>query len=323
MRISVTDPVSQAIERTRTILFQPFQIEKWFTLGFCAFLANLAGGGNFNFGGGGSGGGGGGGGGHQGAEDDEPGPGELFGEAMEWIGEHLVEVIVGGICVFVVIVSLGMLLSWLSSRGKFMFLDGVAHNRGAVRQPWHEFRAEGNSLFWFQFFFPMAVMLFVVAILAACGLIALPDIQAEQFGTMAILAIVLGILFFLTTILVAGCIQLFLTQFVVPIMYVRRIGVMAAWSEFGRTIVTDHKGTLFLYLLFQIVLSVSIGILSVLAMCCTCCLVLIPYLGTVILLPLLVFERSYSVYFLQQFGPEWRIMRDDPATQADVIDAPR
>ncbi len=45
MNISVTDPIGRAIERTKRILFRPFQWRKWFVLGFCAFLAQLGEGG--------------------------------------------------------------------------------------------------------------------------------------------------------------------------------------------------------------------------------------------------------------------------------------
>ena len=52
-QISVTTPISQAIERVRQILFNPFDLGKWFVIGFCAWLAGLGesgggGGGNFN-----------------------------------------------------------------------------------------------------------------------------------------------------------------------------------------------------------------------------------------------------------------------------------
>ncbi|MGB7157603.1 MAG: hypothetical protein WBD40_06030, partial [Tepidisphaeraceae bacterium] len=61
MDISVSDPMSQAMNRTGRMLFKPFSIGKWFTIGFAAFLSMLAegGGGNFPTGGGGGGGGGG------------------------------------------------------------------------------------------------------------------------------------------------------------------------------------------------------------------------------------------------------------------------
>ena len=50
--ISVTEPVSPALERVKTMLFKPFDLGKWFTIGFCAWLAALGEGGgsgmNFN-----------------------------------------------------------------------------------------------------------------------------------------------------------------------------------------------------------------------------------------------------------------------------------
>ncbi len=41
MKISVTDPISPAIERTKFVLFRPFDIGKWFKLGFCAVLVSF------------------------------------------------------------------------------------------------------------------------------------------------------------------------------------------------------------------------------------------------------------------------------------------
>ena len=40
-RISVIDPIMPAIERVKTMLFKPFDLAKWFAVGFCAWLANL------------------------------------------------------------------------------------------------------------------------------------------------------------------------------------------------------------------------------------------------------------------------------------------
>ena len=34
--ISVIEPVSEAIEKTKIILFRPFDAEKWLVIGFCA-----------------------------------------------------------------------------------------------------------------------------------------------------------------------------------------------------------------------------------------------------------------------------------------------
>ena len=34
---------------------------------------------------------------------------------------------------------------------------------------------------------------------------------------------------------------------------------------------------------------------------------MVPYLGTVLLLPVLVFQRAYSLHFLAQFGPAYDV----------------
>ena len=51
--LSVTAPFGEALTRVGAVLFQPFDIGKWFIIGFCAWLAYLGeragfhGGGNF------------------------------------------------------------------------------------------------------------------------------------------------------------------------------------------------------------------------------------------------------------------------------------
>ena len=39
--ISVTEPINLALARVRRLLFTPFDPGKWFTIGFCAWLAGL------------------------------------------------------------------------------------------------------------------------------------------------------------------------------------------------------------------------------------------------------------------------------------------
>ena len=76
-----------------------------------------------------------------------------------------------------------------------------------------------------------------------------------------------------------------------------------------------------LYILFQIVLGMAIGVIVFGAVVITCCcalfLLAIPYLGTVLLLPVLVFKRSYSLYFLRQFGPDYDVF--PPASPAPLV----
>jgi len=48
-RIEIFRPFGEAFELTTKILFQPFDLKKWLVIGFAAWLANLGGGGSFNY----------------------------------------------------------------------------------------------------------------------------------------------------------------------------------------------------------------------------------------------------------------------------------
>jgi hypothetical protein len=153
------------------------------------------------------------------------------------------------------------------------------------------------------------------------------------FGTFLFLPLLAGILFViarmlyreqadgggialaigLTLILVAltlcfGLIHKFTTDFVVPIMFLRRTNCTTAWTEF-LALLGDNIGRFTLYVLFQIVLGIAIAMLVLAAVLVTCCiagcLIALPYIGTVLLLPVLVFKRSYSIYYLAQYGPTY------------------
>ena len=39
--INVIEPISPALARVKRMLFQPFDLGKWFIIGFCAWLAGL------------------------------------------------------------------------------------------------------------------------------------------------------------------------------------------------------------------------------------------------------------------------------------------
>jgi NADH:ubiquinone oxidoreductase subunit K len=137
--ISVTAPLGEAWRRMVRGLFGPFDLTKWLTLGFCAFLASCGEGvasfnANFGRGGGGRG-----------------GSGTGLAEAVRWIENNLILVALLAAAFLVVALALAALVFWLQSRGKFMLLDGLVFDRGAVVEPWRAFRLLANSLFRFKF----------------------------------------------------------------------------------------------------------------------------------------------------------------------------
>src|SRR4030065_367012 len=75
---------------------------------------------------------------------------EGINTAKEYLLNNLSWIIPLAVIVVVLIIGISLLIAWLNSRGKFMFLHCVAENKSEVKVPWHKFRKHGNSLFLFR-----------------------------------------------------------------------------------------------------------------------------------------------------------------------------
>ena len=307
--VSVIDPIGPAFEKVKTILFKPFDLGKWFVIGFCAWLAFL-----------GSGGPGGSGGGRGGRPPDAH---EAFGEAKEFVLENLDWIIPVVILAVIVGIIVWLVFTWLSSRGRFMFLHCVAENKAEVKVPWAKFRQHGNSLFLFRII--LGLIGFAAAglpILLAVGCIAM-IIAGDGAIVIGILGCVIIGFSIIALSIVLAVIGKLTKDFIVPIMFLRTTSCIAAWREF-LTILSANKARFVLYILFQIAIALVIftiirmGFCIGLCFCCVSLLLLIPYIRTVILLPVLVFKRAYSLLYLRQFGPEFDVFR--PETEMAVAD---
>ena len=133
-KIEIFKPFGEAFELTKKILFQPFDLAKWFVIGFAAFLASLSGGMHFNFNG------------FNRNRDWHWKFSSVRHDMMEtsthWPGWIIPLIVVGVLLVLALVV----LCMWLGARGRFMFVDCIVRNRAAIKEPWREFRTEGNSL---------------------------------------------------------------------------------------------------------------------------------------------------------------------------------
>ena len=298
--ISVTDPIGEAYTATKQILFKPFDLGKWFLLGFCAFLADLGSGGPYGNGGGNSS--------TRGFRSFNAAQ-EYF---IDWFNKYWEWILSAAWLLAVGFLLISVLLLWLSSRGKFMLLDGVVRNRGAVVEAWRKFKEQANSLFLWRFILFIVGMTTIVLIVAVSLKIAWPDIRAERFDSNAITALVLGVPTFIIAIIFLTVLGQILNDFVAPIMYKRGILGGEAIGIFRREILDNRGGTFILFYLMKFLLGFAAGILVFLAIPLTCCIacvfLIIPYINSVFLLPITVFFRTYSLYFLQQFGPEWELL---------------
>lgn len=310
--ISVTEAIEPAYERVKLLLFRPFNLTKWIVIGFCAWLAGLGesgggGGGGFNGAGNHFGGGNGG----QAAEQLR----HAYRQARDFVLANLDWIVPVAIFAVVLCLALWLLVLWLSSHGKFMFLHCVALDKAEVEAPWIKFARAANSLFWFRLvigLIGLVLLLPLLAFIAADILRMVLQGGPDVAGVMS--AIGLGLAFFLLALAFA-LVRKFLVDFIVPIMFLRGGNCMAAWREFGG-LLAGHFWHFVVYVLFQIVLSTAIGVIVLLAVLATCCLagclMLLPFVGTVLLLPVLIFKRAYPLYYLAQFGPQYDVFPRAP-----------
>lgn len=302
--VSVVDPISPAMSRVKKVLFSPFDLRKWFAIGFCAWLSSCGetggGNGNFNY-----------------SNRNSTDRGDLregLENAWQYVLDNLIWILPVIIGLILFGVGIWLLALWLNSRGKFMLLHCVARNRGEIRVPWDTYAPQANSLFVFQIL--LGVIAFLVLFPLVVGSIAVILLALMGEGSLVgpILLAVGGILCAVAFGLLVGAVKRLLEDFVVPIMYQRALKVQAAWQEF-LPLMKANLWRFVGYLLFSVVIAIIIATIVfvlVIATCCiACCILIIPYLGTVLILPLFVFRRAYSLYYLEQYGPDYTVISPD------------
>jgi hypothetical protein len=295
MTIQFIDPLSRAIARTKRELFRPFDLKKWFVIGFAAFLAGLT---DFGF---------------PGLPSSSVSKRSKFEvedilsfpqRAWDWLGNHPGWAIVIGIAIFLCLV-VGTILTWLSSRGKFIFLDNIIRSRAEVVKPWSEYRKEGNSFFLWNFVWGIAIFAIVLAYTFYC-FVNISGIYQSSGDARALIipAVLAGIGFFAIT-LAGNFVLLMLRDFVAPIMYRDRITASTAIQKF---LPLFFSGLIYFvgYGLFLLCLWLLILVGLIIVGCATCCvgflILAIPYINAVVLLPISYAMRAFSVEFLEQFG---------------------
>ena len=283
-KIQIFKPFGEAFELMKKILFQPFDLKKWFVIGFAAWLASLGAGagGNFNY----------------------PSKRDEVQKVNDAISQIPHPILVGGIILLVVLVLvLIVLCAWLRARGGFMFIDCIVKNRGSVAEPWRGFRTEGNSYFLFSLLIGFGLLIFAGLFSLPLVLPAIKDDNFLRSHDVYLISAIAGWILVMILVVLAWAL---VTSFMVPIMYRQRCRAPKAFGIVFR-LIAAYPGEILLYCLFLIVLALATAIVACVATCATCCIAAIPYIGTVILLPVFVLLRSFSLLFLRQFGPDYDV----------------
>ena len=307
-RIEIFAPFGAAFEWMKTVLFRPFDFVKWLTIAFAAFIAG-SGGGGFNFGrlgrlGGGD------------WNYRMSRHGDLPGD---WhIPQWGIALIVTFVLVVIVLVFVFM---WIAARGRFIFTDCVVRNRGAIVEPWREYRREGNSFFLFSLVAAAIIgalsIVLVLAIVFPLGLLSAQGDKtaAAGFGiSMVLVIIVVGVVWLCAILFFA-----LVSHFMVPVMYRRRCSAREAFTDVWQ-LIFQNPGPFVLFVLFGIVLALALAIVGTLVACLTCCIGGLPYISTVILLPAIVWLAAFKLLFLRQFGDQydaWAVIAPTPVSSTE------
>jgi len=299
MRVKYIDPLKISFERMKERLFKPVIAENWFVIGFAAWLANIFDntvsiriGKRYNI------------------EDFSMGNVSSFKELIEqiitFLASRIYLVYIIGFAI-IIIIGLIIIMLWLSSRGKFIFLYDVIENRAEIKKPWEVYRFLGNSLFLWRLVFGVISFIIGIFCLIPFMYIVFKSYSGGEFSVkflplLIILTLLIVILAFLLSL-----ISLYLNDFIVPIMYVYNCDTNEAWRKFLQ-VFSKEVGWFILYALYIMGLAICVGIGIVIFSLMTCCvglfLLLIPYINAVVLLPISYTHRWLSVIFLSQFFKE-------------------
>ncbi len=292
--ISILAPVAPAWNAMRAWLYRPFQLSTWLGLGFTAWLAQV---------------------GEGGFSLDIPLPREERRAHVERLvqlwADHAILISIGLACAVAVALALALLLTWLRCRGAFMFLDNIVHRRSEVIGPWQRAQVAGRSLFLWTLGFAIVSLLSLLPALAPIMALAYSRTHGGGWMTTPValgLAVPLLLVWFTTV----TYINLFLNDFIVPIMSRQTLGARAAWRTFG--FIFRQEPVAFIgYGLFRAALNLLLAMVLLMGGCLTCCclfvILMVPIVWAVILLPVLLFLRLYALEFLRQFGADFDVWK--------------
>ncbi len=287
--ISLIDHVVPSLGHTKAILFAPFNLSRWLAIGLCAWLATLVESGGPNF-----------------LSEEYS---DTRNEVQNTLASH--PALLGALLIFSI--AFTVMAIWISSRGRFMFYHCVLYNSDEVTHPWHYYQHLAASLFRFRLILAIIGILLCIAFMGLIISAAGPTFQVSDLRQvllqsaflMPVLLIILGLLI---------C-DMLTNDFVIPVMHKHTLTCTAAWSVVWGT-VGASKLNIFLYLLFKAVVTIAVGsaflLLGLITRNAIYQMLMIPYIGTLVLLPILTFKRAFALHYLRQFGPDFDLFLSEP-----------
>jgi len=311
--IDFTRAFDSAWERMLVILFRPFHFGKWCAIGLSAFLAGFLQGGNglntsfntpnfrrdatYNF-------------------SSAPAPKLDFNQFNATVNHAMAGLQIGFVIAIALVItglifSLILLIYWLGARGQFMFLDNIVRNRGAISWPWRYYRRQANSLLFFYLVLILISLVLFLPILGVALVMGLPLLEHHRWpeGWEIMGFTTLGLVY-IAVATVFGFIVFVFREFGIPLMFRQGLLARPAFWE-SMKLIRLHTAGVVVFVLLRIAIFIGVAILSLIICCATCCIGALPYIGTVILLPVLIYVKCFTLDCLAQFGPQYDVWTVD------------
>jgi hypothetical protein len=293
-KIEIFAPFGVAYELMKTVLFRPFDAGKWLVIAFAAFLSGNSGSGGGNFNG-----------------FSRLGDGDWKYRAtthgnMPTTWDFTPWIIAAAVGIGLIALVLAIVWMWVSARGRFIFTDCLVKNRGAIGEPWREYRREGNSFFVFSLVVGAGMMVLIAITIVAIvlplgGFSGNKTLGPGATAAFVVVLIVFGLLWFALIVFWA-----LVSHFMVPVMYRRRCSALEAFRDIAK-LIFGNPGPFVLFVLFIIVLALALAVIGTTVACMTCCIGALPYISTVLLLPAIVWLAGFRLLFLRQFGDQYDV----------------
>lgn len=322
--VTIGEAVSAAWKRMVQVLFRPFDLTKWITWGFCIWVISCSSGssgGSGNFPTGKT---------HSSGTVHSSGADSCWAKLDQLLNgtdgsffdrmcrtfhwePATITLVLSLIAVLVLFcIAIAVVMLWLRGRFEFMWLHNTVRNCAEIKVPWREYRREGNSFFggWF-----LITAVLVLANLFLLGLALIPAYRwlkasaaAHEALAFQYQGLLTGGIVYILVVLAIGIYLELAGVFVPPIMYRKRCGFSEGLHLFNQ-LFQQAPWQLIKFMLIRLLLFFLMGLALVSAVCLTCCILaiplIIPFVGTVALLPLYVFDRYFSLEFLARLAPEF------------------
>jgi hypothetical protein len=306
MTVRYWPPLEDALQRTRRLLFQPFDLGRWFVLGFTAWLIHL---GEF--------------GSSLAGSDPEVQTRVKVGDiggATDAVREAITELLPSGLAAALVLalitaaLVLALALLWVGCRARFVWLENLTAGDHGLGRHWTRFGKLGDAFFLWKLALYAAGLLAITPLMLFGGVLGALGLAGFEGPGSVLGWLLLGMAAFVLGVIFVY-VDFFAESYVTVIMHRRGVGVLAAWREF-RGLFEAHPGHFILVGLAKLALNLTATVLLAVAGLLTCCVGLmimaLPYLGAVIKLPAYAALRYFDLCWLGQFDEGLRLPESAP-----------